>query len=418
MTMHAPLQIRKPTASQLAPRKLQAHQAVEPVHARGDKPQHSAVSNALNTGSAVQRLARIQARINAPREPARRVAPESVNAPPASQSGVVQATFFVAPAPNNVNALSQKAQNNWNAAVNYLADLGQHVVPELLVNVRNINTGGTNPAVTNYIQAADTINVSIQNWYLEMASVGELMGMLTHEIGVHSLANAEMTTPQKTAETNTNHLAEQVQVGGTNFPLAGQQGGDARQMDHVNAVKLQIGGQLRARGQAYLNTFLRMGDAIEADGGLNQPEKTRRQRDLLDTFLFDIGRILATDDGGAIRGIAGVPGATALASSAIADVMNWYRNAFLGAAQYVNHPWLNQPALQQAATGTQVITMLVNKVVDYGVARVKTASPLTKGLLGAAGVGAVAAGIAFAPLTTLAVGGVGLAYSAYRYFTG
>jgi hypothetical protein len=414
MTAHAQLQVRRPAAThQMAVQRRRASLVSD--EARGGESQHSAMSDTLNAGPAVQRLARIQAQANAPREPKDATA-DILQALPSSESEVVQGVFFVQPMPNGT--LSNKANANLTEAVNYLGALGQNVVPNLLVRVENINTGGTNPADTNYNQATSTIRIRIQNWYLEMASVGEMMGMLTHEIGVHSLAEAEMTTPQKTAETNTNHLNEQVQVGGTAFPLAGQQGGDARQMDHLNAVKLQLGGQLRARGQVYLNTFLRMGDAIEADGALNQPEKTRRQRDLLDTFLFDVGRMLATDDGGAIRGIAGVPGATAMASGAIADVMNWYRNAFLGAGQYGAHPWLNQPALQQAATGTQVITMLLNKVADYGVARAKTASTTSKLLGGAVAVGAVAAGVAFAPMTTLALGAAGLGYGLYRYFSG
>lgn len=400
MTMQAPLQTRTPAARQAVARRTPAAPALK--SARAGEPPQSALAGALNSAGAVQRLTRIQAR---------------ANAPPAPHAGVVQAVFFVAPMPNNVNALSQKAQTNWNAAITYLGDLGQAVVPDLLVRVHNANTGGTNPAFTAYDAANDTIDVTIQNWYLQMASPGELIGMLTHELGVHSLANAEMTGPQKVAETNTNHLATQVATGATNFPLAGQQANDARQIDHVNAVKTQMGGVLRARGQRYLDTFLRMGDAIDNDAALGAGERTRRQRDLLDTFLFDIGRIVATDDGGAIRGLAGVPGATVLASRSVAEVMNWYRNTYL-VPQYAAHAWLNQPALQQAATGTQVVTMLLNKLADYGAARVQTASPRTQGLLGAVGIGATALGLAFAPVTTLTLGGAGLAYGAYRYLTG
>jgi len=414
--MHAPLQVRKPAASQLAPRKLQALQAVAPARARGGELPHSAVSHALNAGPAVQRLARIHERVNAPREPAQDIAAKPVQELPQSQGEVTQGVFFVQPMPNGV--LTPKATANMNAAVQYLGDLGQNVVPDLLVRVENIDTGGTNPADTNYNQATDTIRIRIQNWYLEMASVGEMMGMLTHELGVHNLADVEMGPAQTGAETLANPNATQVNVGGAMFPLAGQLPvGDRRQMDHVNAVKDQAVNTLSNRGQRYLDTFLRMGDAIQNDNALGQPEKTRRQRDLLDTFLFDIGRILATDDGGAIRGLTGVPGATALASRAIAQVMNWYRNTYL-VPQYGAHAWLNQLPLQQVVTGPRVFTMLFDKLADYGVARVKTASPTTKGLLGAAGVGALAAGIAFAPATTLALGVAGLAYGAYRYFSG
>ena len=176
-------------------------------------------------------------------------------------------------------------------------------------------------------------------------------------------------------------------------------------------------GGLRDRGQRYLDTFLRMGDAIENNPTLNAGEKTRRQRDLQDTFLFDIGRIVATDDGGAVRGLAGVPGAVAMATPAIADVMNWYRNTYL-VPQYAAHAWLNQPALQGNWSGLTVTMMLVDKLVDYGAARIKGASTGTKLMLGAAGVGAVATGVMLAPMTTLALGIGGLAYGAYRWFKG
>lgn len=407
MTMQAPLQTRTPAARQAVARRTPA---LKP--ARAGEPRQSALAGALNSAGAVQRLTSIQARTNAAREQKK-----AAMTPQPKRSNAAQRVFAVGANPQNIGGLSQKVQNNWAATLQYIVALGQNVVPLIAVQVSNANDGGTNPAFTNYDAANATIDVTIQNWYLQMASTGELIGMLTHELGVHSLANAEMTGPQTVAETNTNHLATQVATGATNFPLAGQQANDARQIDHVNAVKTQMGGALRARGQRYLDTFLRMGDAIHNDLALNPGERTRRLRDLLNTFLFDIGRIVATDDGGAIRGLAGVPGATVLASRSVAEVMNWYRNTYL-VPQYAAHAWLNQPALQQAATGTQVVTMLLNKLADYGAARVQTASPLTQGLLGVVGVGAAALGLAFAPVTTLALGGAGLAYGAYRYLTG
>ncbi|MBI3704676.1 MAG: hypothetical protein HY244_12730 [Rhizobiales bacterium] len=417
MTAHARLQVRRPAATQqMAPRKQRASFA--PDQARGGELQHSAVSNALNAGPAVQRLARIQARVNAPRQPARQETNTAAELKPASDTA--QRVFMLGADGNNIQGLSRKAQANWAAALRYLNAMGQNVAPDIVGTLRNTDEGGTNPAYTNPTAATPNtdarIDVAIKNWYLEMASTGELMGMLAHELGVHTLADAEMTQQQKTAETNTNHLGEQVQVGGTNYALAGQQGGDARQIDHVNAVKRQAGGQLRARGERYLQTFLRMGDAIEADNTIDAAEKTRRQRDMLKTFLFDIGRILATDDAGVVRGYTGVPGATVMASGSIAEVMNWYRDTYLQ-PQYGAHNWLAQ-FNNEDASGVQVAAMLVDKLADYGVARVKTASPTTQKVLGAAGVGALAAGVAFAPATTLVLGVAGLGYGLYRYFAG
>jgi hypothetical protein len=372
--------------------------------------QHDAISSTLNAGANVQRLAHIQARVNTRQ--------------PVSQASPIQRTLHVGSMPDNINLLSQKAQDNWDNAIRYLVLMGQAVVPEVTVLLQNAAMRGTNPAQTRFTPATEdddaSISITIANWYLEMASTGEMLGMLTHEIGVHSLANAEMSEEERQAETEANPEAAVVSTDTRDYPLAGRIENDKRQKDHVNVVKVQAEGELRVRGQRYLATFLRMGDAVENDPALAQlpAEKTRRQRDLLDTFLFDIGRIVATDDGGAIRklGKAGVPFTTVMASGAIADVMNWYRDAFLR-PQYEDHDWLEQFDAD-VVSGGQVAAMLVNKLADYGVASVKTASPVTKGLLGAAGVGALAAGIAFAPLTTLAIGGAGLAYGAYRYFTG
>jgi len=409
MMANAQLQVRRPAAAARTAR--QQARAMQTEHARAAELQHGVVSSALNASTTVQRLTRIQARANTRR--------------PAAQASPIQRTFHVGRMSEGINLLSQKAQDNWDNASKYLGLIGQAVEPEVNLLLQNAEMRGTNPAETRYTPAATEddraeIDITIANWYLEMASTGEMLGMLTHELGVHSLANAEMSDEQRQAETLADPEAAVVSTGTRDYPLAGRIENDKRQKDHVNAVKVQAEGQLRARGQRYLATFLRMGDAIENDPALTllPAEKARRQRDLLDTFLFDIGRIVATDDGGAIRklGKAGVPFTTVLASSAIADVMNWYRSTFLR-PQYEDHDWLEQFD-DDAVSGGKVAGMLINKLADYGVANVKTASTTTKGLLGAAGVGAVAAGLAFAPLTTLALGGAGLAYGAYRYFTG
>ena len=392
MSTHAPL-LQKAAGVRVRPRAVQSRGRTA---ARAPEARQNALSGALNGGATTQRLAALRARINDTGVPAQRVLMAGLN-----------------PAPG----LSTAAGNKLNEAAGSLNLMGANVAPNIVCTLSNINTGGTNPAATTYDAANGRIDIDIENWYLEMASAGELLGMLTHELGVHSLADAEMTGPQIALETASNPAATNIATANANYPIAGQQPIDARQIDHVNAVKEQAMGGLRDRGQRYLDTFLRMGDAVENNPTLNAAERTRRQRDLQDTFLFDIGRIVATDDGGAVRGLAGVPGAVAMASRGIADVMNWYRATYI-VPQYGAHAWLNQPALQRGFSGAGVVTMLIDKLVDYGAARIKGASTGTKLMLGAAGVGAVAAGVALAPMTTLALGVGGLAYGAYRWFTG
>lgn len=54
----------------------------------------------------------------------------------------------------------------------------------------------TNPADTTLTTPGNSglrrIDIRIRRWFIEISSVGEILGMIDHELGVHSLADIEM----------------------------------------------------------------------------------------------------------------------------------------------------------------------------------------------------------------------------------
>lgn len=110
------------------------------------------------------------------------------------------------------------------------------------------------------------------------------------------------------------------------------------------------------RMQKYIDTMLRLGDAIQAAPlGASYPTaaaKALAQSELFQTLLFDLGRIVATDDGAAW--------AVATGAGSIAVVCNALRDHLL--AQYAGaHPWM-APLHVANATATGLISMLSAKV--------------------------------------------------------
>jgi hypothetical protein len=112
--------------------------------------------------------------------------------------------------------------------------------------------------------------------------------------------------------------------------------------------------------EGYIQTMLRLGDAIQAApiGAVANAEyadaaaRLRAQQDMFQTFLFDLGRLIATDDG--------ATWAVATGLGDVAAVFNWLRGYLVhryGAA----HAWLNQMAIADA-TFTSLLGMLSAKV--------------------------------------------------------
>jgi len=218
-----------------------------------------------------------------------------------------------------------------------------------------------NPADTTRVQhpAYEAVRINIERWFVEMSSVGEIIGMIAHELGVHSLANIEMTGGERGAEAAAAGAPYNAMIAGAGRPLAPLGApGDRRQPDHVNVAKFTPAPVMvpMPRMEKYIQTMLRLGDAIQnAPGGgeyANAGAKLAAQQDMFQTFLFDLARIIATDDG--------ATWAVAIGAGDIAAVFNWLHNYLInryGGA----HGWLAQMVIGNA-TATSLITMLGGKV--------------------------------------------------------
>jgi len=248
--------------------------------------------------------------------------------------------------------------NKMHSVIATVNRMGQHVHPDLLLTIhitQDPNRLQTMPADTNLNRAAGTINMTIRSWYVQMSSIGEILGMIAHELGVHSLAEMEMSLRDRNREQARQALPYARRIAGRNRPLAPLGApGDRRQADHVNVAKFDLThhGNLTPtpRMLVYILTMIRTGDAIQA-GAEGAAVKRARQQDLFKTFLFDLARLIATDDG--------TPWAHAVGAGRIAEVFNTLRNYMVD--RYAGrHDWLYRLRIDNA-TFTSLSTMLVKK---------------------------------------------------------
>ncbi len=265
-----------------------------------------------------------------------------------------------------------------------------------VVRVEIVNQRGMSPAETA-VDGADGIVVRLNRWYIEGASVGEIVGMMAHELGVHTLADRRMQAAapdggrtfhglrmagfgapgdreldDEHADQTNNHNLNGHQIA-TYHSILDLQGDDVtpRQKDHVNLAKSLSGG-FSSRAQVYQNVFLRAGDAINATQGLDVNVRDARLSDLTRTYLFDLARIVATDDGKAL--------AIAWNSAAIAELMNLFLHRLTG--QTVAHPWLN-PLLNRVETRASALAFLTTKLAQLAASSHPVAQQVRTAAMGA-----------------------------------
>ena len=133
--------------------------------------------------------------------------------------------------------------------------MGLTILPEIDLNLEvtedrdhlQINPADTtlHPPQMHQGQQFHTIDMTIRSWFIDISTVGEIIGMICHELGVHSLADLEMTAAEYANETAQAGAPSAVAIGGLNLGLApmvldanGQlEPADRRQKDHVNVGK-------------------------------------------------------------------------------------------------------------------------------------------------------------------------------------
>lgn len=287
---------------------------------------------------------------------------------PAQRTPVIQRAINTAVA--YTDPVDASHQTKMTAVVQYLnhslAGVNNGIV-NLNINVKKMAL--TDPARTG--RAGNDINVDLADWFVISASVGDITGMLAHEIGVHTLADAQQILGERSEEEQYQQHPFSVRVGlhtQTVTPWDDNQRQRGRQKDHVNVVrdKGNAGTPLRSiqgqpgvdnknkslagtpfdfnsvnrRAEEYAATMLRLGDAIEAHATISRQEKDQRLHDLLNSFLFDYGRMLATND---------LAWHVADKTPLVAQVFNWYKNVIIG-RHGAGHAWLQRDTMLPTAS--------------------------------------------------------------------
>jgi hypothetical protein len=214
-----------------------------------------------------------------------------------------------------------------------------------------------NPAETVLDTQNRIIDITLQRWFIDANSIGEILALLAHEMGVHSLADLQITRRQRAREKRALGRNYAANVAGVNVTQAPRLlADDRRQRDHLSVSRLRADphnpGQFlpMARLARYTRVMLTLGDAVQGAPHFPTPAAQLEARnDLFRTFLFDVARMMATEDGTAV--------AIFLQTGRIATVFNWYRTQVI--AQYAaNHAWLNGVTIGNT-TFAALILMLV-----------------------------------------------------------
>lgn len=199
-----------------------------------------------------------------------------------------------------------------------------------------ISPAATQPVVAKAPGPGHDITVEIQRAYFELASVGDLLGMIAHELGVHgyndALGNAPLAGPRWTPipSARPGRAAAGYTIGQQNRHVSA---------DHLDVTQVLAPGVVSAKANKYVETILHHGDAIQADAHLTAAEKLTAQRELVTSYCFDIARIVATDDR-----MAYVPAHW----DAIREVYN-DAHTYLGTTALAATPWFAGAGIKPAA---------------------------------------------------------------------
>jgi hypothetical protein len=225
---------------------------------------------------------------------------------------------------------------------------------------------GENPAETISVAGMPfpSIQITLQRAFGEVATEGELLGLLVHEVGAHNIPSdfrgvhdqgvyqwGPIVTPRKQSKGNTPSGGYEFQ----DFPHGPVPYQDplGRQHDHImltDTLRPPVAAAGLRRADVYLETLLHAGDAIWNGGGTVGERRTKAE-ELVHIYLVDIARIAASDDGRM------PPQSHALAINDLYDLT--FRQVVLplrGAA----HPWIpaSRPKANLFTLGYSLISFL------------------------------------------------------------
>ncbi|QAU23146.1 hypothetical protein EO087_03375 [Dyella sp. M7H15-1] len=178
--------------------------------------------------------------------------------------------------------------------------------PTIRINIHNDRMKES--AFTSRIGNVIQINVSATQFAQGM---GSIIGMVAHELGVHSLSYSlsddEKKAEEKILEPINNHKAT---IAGDDFKIQ-RIAGKKQQPDHLiialDAFHM-LGGSPETiaaipRGQMYRTAVIGMINGLEASPSLTRKEKDKAIKETLATYCLDVARIVTTNDMPSMSGI-------------------------------------------------------------------------------------------------------------------
>jgi hypothetical protein len=158
--------------------------------------------------------------------------------------------------------------------------------PPLRIRI-NVNPG-ISKAIADTRGIGSFITINIDQYQLEEFSAGQLLGLLAHEVGVHSLDSTTLTDQEQAAEEHDKNSKQQGQHGGKQYAIEKQIGAPKQQYDHLT-IGRGILGQVSAapRLNMYEKTIISIIDALN-----NEDDR----KETAATYCIDIARILVLND--------------------------------------------------------------------------------------------------------------------------
>ncbi|BAZ31135.1 hypothetical protein NIES4074_36060 [Cylindrospermum sp. NIES-4074] len=136
------------------------------------------------------------------------------------------------------------------------------------------------------------VDVNLASWYFEKYSIGYILGMLSHEFGIHPVPEHQVDDLD---EIEKNFSGRELETGVKKRNLLGLTKEDhtvntnrSKQADHILGAVMDL-----PRSNVYKNVVIEMAQAMLQKGSGITPDEVTN---LIDCFLMDVSSILAGDD--------------------------------------------------------------------------------------------------------------------------
>ncbi len=155
-------------------------------------------------------------------------------------------------------SIEGELKRKYTTLINILQRMGDFgIADNIIVNFNIVENRDLAPAYTNNPRGGNIINLFIEQWFFETADIGEIVAMVSHELGVHFLASKMMSREAIASEATSSE--SEVIVGDKRYKLpptsgkgwVGSHGPNSSQKDHIEMAR-----EGSPRGGAYLAVVL------------------------------------------------------------------------------------------------------------------------------------------------------------------